>query len=104
MTLNDTLSTPAESTDRPSRRTDQERKALTAIINTWVGMAPIHYASAGVQVNAHFGVASVDSLTIGQVREASGTCRARSTRWPTPPPSGPDARRYIATLASTRRM
>ena len=55
---------------RPSRRTDPERKALTAIINTWVGMAPIHYASARAQVNAHFGVASVDSLTIGQVRDA----------------------------------
>ena len=25
-----------------SKRTDPERKALTAIINTWVGMAPIH--------------------------------------------------------------
>lgn len=55
---------------RPSRRSDPERKALTAIINTWVGMAPIHYASARSQVNAHFGVASVDSLTIGQVKEA----------------------------------
>lgn len=53
-----------------SKRTDPERKALTAIINTWVGMAPIHYASARAQVNAHFGVASVDALTIGQVRDA----------------------------------
>lgn len=33
-----------------SKRTDPERKALTAIINTWVGMAPIHYASARAQV------------------------------------------------------
>lgn len=55
---------------RPSRRSDPERKALTAIINTWVGIAPIHYASARAQVNAHFGVASVDALTIGQVKEA----------------------------------
>ena len=55
---------------RPSRRSDPERKALTAIINTWVGMAPVHYASARAQVNAHFGVASVDSLTIGQVKDA----------------------------------
>ncbi len=55
---------------RPSRRTDPERKALTAIINTWVGMAPIHYASARAQVNAHFGVASVDALTVAQVRDA----------------------------------
>ena len=55
---------------RPSRRSDPERKALTAIINTWVGMAPVHYASARSQLNAHFGVASVDALTIGQVRDA----------------------------------
>ena len=55
---------------RPSRRTDPERKALTAIINTWVGMAPVHYASARAQVNAHFGVASVDALTVAQVKEA----------------------------------
>lgn len=53
-----------------SRRSDPERKQLTAIINTWVGMAPIHYASARAQVNAHFGVASVDALTVAQVREA----------------------------------
>lgn len=55
---------------RPSRRTAPERKALTAIINTWVGMAPVHYASARAQVNAHFGVASVDHLTVAQVKEA----------------------------------
>lgn len=61
---------PIPEADRPSRRSDPERKALTAIINTWVGMAPIHYASARSQVNAHFGVASVDALTIGQVRDA----------------------------------
>lgn len=53
-----------------SKRSDPERKALTAIINTWVGMAPIHYASARAQVNAHFGVASVDALTVAQVKEA----------------------------------
>ncbi len=61
---------PIHDTSCPSRRSDPERKALTAIINTWVGMAPIHYASARAQVNAHFGVASVDSLTIGQVKDA----------------------------------
>ena len=43
-----------------SRRTDPERKALTAVISTWVGMAPIRYAAARAQVNAHFGVAGVD--------------------------------------------
>lgn len=60
-----------EQLDSPiSRRTDPERKALTAIINTWVSMAPVHYASARAQVNAHFGVASVDALTVAQVKEA----------------------------------
>ena len=53
-----------------SKRTDPERKALTSIINTWVGMAPVHYASARAQVNAHFGVTSVDALTVAQVKEA----------------------------------
>ena len=62
VTLNDT--------SHPSRRTDPERKALTSIINTWVGMAPVHYASARAQVNAHFGVTSVDALTVAQVKEA----------------------------------
>ena len=56
--------------DRLSRRTDPERKQLTAILNTWVGLAPIHYASARAQVNAHFGVTGVDGLTVAQVREA----------------------------------
>ena len=63
-------SLPSGDASRPSRRSDPERKALTAIINTWVSMAPIHYASARARVNAHFGVASVDALTIGQVRDA----------------------------------
>lgn len=62
---------PAPAAPSPlSKRTDPERKALTAIISTWVGMAPIHYANARAQVNAHFGVASVDALTIAQVKEA----------------------------------
>ncbi|MDE7065146.1 MAG: hypothetical protein K2O70_06700 [Desulfovibrionaceae bacterium] len=53
-----------------SKRSDPERKALTAIINTWVGMAPIHYANARAQVNAHFGVTGVDAMTVAQVKEA----------------------------------
>lgn len=61
---------PEQLTSPLSRRTDPERKQLTAIINTWVGMAPIHYAAARAQVNAHFGVASVDAMTVAQVKEA----------------------------------
>lgn len=64
------VSNPEQLASPLSRRTDPERKALTAIINTWVGMAPIHYATARVQVNSHFGVSSVDELTVKQVKEA----------------------------------
>lgn len=74
---------------RPSRRTDPERKALTAIINTWVGMAPIHYASARAQVNAHFGVASVDTLTVAQVKDAIRWVQGKIDALPTPPASAP---------------
>lgn len=74
---------------RPSRRTDPERKALTAIINTWVGMAPIHYASARAQVNAHFGVASVDALTVAQVKDAIRWVQGKIDTLPTLPASAP---------------
>lgn len=74
---------------RPSRRTDPERKALTAIINTWVGMAPIHYASARSQVNAHFGVASVDALTVAQVKDAIRWVQGKIDALPTLPASAP---------------
>ena len=73
------------SPDRPSRRTDPERKQLTAIINTWVSMAPIHYANARAQVNAHFGVASVDALTVAQVREAIAWVQAKIDALPPVP-------------------
>lgn len=68
-----------------SKRTDPERKALTAIINTWVGMAPVHYASARAQVNAHFGVASVDALTVAQVKEAIQWVQAKIDALPAVP-------------------
>lgn len=71
-----------------SKRTDPERKQLTAIINTWVGMAPIHYASARAQVNAHFGVTGVDKLTVEQVKEAIRWVQARIDALPAPAPAG----------------
>lgn len=82
--LADDMVLPA-SPDRPSRRTDPERKQLTAIINTWVSMAPIHYASARAQVNAHFGVASVDALSVAQVREAIAWVQAKIDALPPVP-------------------
>jgi hypothetical protein len=76
---------PCSNAGRPSRRSDPERKALTAIINTWVGMAPIHYASARAQVNAHFGVTSVDALTVAQVKEAIQWVQAKIDALPAVP-------------------
>ena len=80
------------STSEPSpisRRTDPERIALTAIINTWVGMAPIHYAVARAQVNAHFGVASVDAMTVAQVKEAIKYVQGRIDALPAAPAALP---------------
>ena len=62
-------------------------RRLTAIINTWVGMAPIHYASARAQVNAHFGVTSVDALTVAQVKEAIQWVQAKIDALPAVPVS-----------------
>ena len=70
-----------------SKRTDPERKQLTAVINTWVGMAPIHYASARAQVNAHFGVTGVDKLTVEQVKEAIRWVQAKIDALPAPAPA-----------------
>ena len=105
VTLNDT--------SRPSRRTDPERKALTSIINTWVGMAPVHYASARAQVNAHFGVTSVDALTVAQVKEAIQWVQAKidalsavpaPTRTPALPASNVYADRVKALTELERRF
>lgn len=74
-----------------SKRTDPERKALTAIINTWVGMAPIHYAAARAQVNAHFGVASVDAMTVAQVKEAVQYVQGKIDALPAAPAALPPA-------------
>ena len=82
----------AESAPSPiSKRTDPERKQLTAIINTWVGMAPIHYAAARAQVNAHFGVASVDALTVAQVKEAIQYVQGKIDALPAVPSALPAA-------------
>ena len=80
---------PAPAPSPISKRTDPERKALTAIINTWVGMAPIHYASARAQVSAHFGVASVDALTVAQVKDAIRWVQGKIDALPTLPASAP---------------
>ena len=80
---------PAPAPSPISKRTDPERKALTAIINTWVGMAPIHYASARAQVNAHFGVASVDALTVAQVKDAIRWVQAKIDALPAVPAPAP---------------
>ena len=83
--------TPAPEPSPLSRRTDPERKALTSIINTWVGMAPIHYAAARAQVNAHFGVTSVDALTVAQVKEAIQYVQGKIDALPAVPSALPAA-------------
>lgn len=82
---------PASAPSPLSRRTDPERKALTSIINTWVGMAPIHYAAARAQVNAHFGVTSVDALTVAQVKEAIQYVQGKIDALPAVPSALPAA-------------
>ncbi len=79
---------------RFSKRSDPERKSLTSIINTWVGLAPLHYAAARAQVNAHFGVSDVNQLTVAQVKEAISFVQAKIDALPPvkhtlelPPPS-----------------
>lgn len=88
--LADDIVLPAPTPSPLSRRSDPERKQLTAIINTWVGMAPIHYASARAQVNAHFGVASVDALTVTQVREAIRWVQGKIDSLPAAAPTRPE--------------
>lgn len=87
--LNAERSASASAPSPISKRTDPERKQLTAIINTWVGMAPIHYAAARAQVNAHFGVASVDAMTVAQVKEAIKYVQGRIDALPAAPAALP---------------
>ena len=60
-----------EPTTRLSKRGDPERKELHALVNTWVGCAPLHYAAANGIVNAYIGVKGVDEMTIEQVQTAT---------------------------------
>ena len=89
-----------------SKRTDPERKAITAIINTWVGMAPIHYAAARARVNAHFGAASADALTVAQVKEASKYMQGRIDALPAVPSAPPsiEDRRIPDAIAELREL
>lgn len=89
--LNAERSASASEPSPISKRTDPERKALTSIINTWVGMAPIHYAAARAQVNAHFGVTSVDALTVAQVKEAIQYVQGKIDALPAVPSALPAA-------------
>lgn len=97
---------PEQLTSPLSKRTDPERKQLTAIINTWVGMAPIHYAAARAQVNAHFGVASVDALTVAQVKEAIQYVQGKIDALPAAPSTPPaiEDRRIPNAIAELRKL
>lgn len=54
-------------------------------------MAPIHYAAARAQVNAHFGVASVDAMTVAQVKEAIQYVQGKIDALPPAPAALPPA-------------
>ena len=71
-----------DTTTRLSVRTDPERKELTAMVNAWVNSSPIGYAAARSVINAHFGVTSVDSLTVAQVKDAIEFVRAKIAEQP----------------------
>ena len=75
---------PEPAHPRPSKRTDPERKELAALVNAWVGCAPIHYAGAWDIVNSHFGVQHVDQLTVPQVKEACDRVRERIEQYAKP--------------------
>ena len=81
-----------EPTTRLSKRGDPERKELHALVNTWVGCAPLHYAAANGIVNAYIGVRSVDEMTIEQVQTAISFVQGKITEansLPAPIPAHP---------------
>ena len=82
-----THSHPAlDTTTRLSKRGDLERKELHALVNTWVGCAPLHYAAANGIVNAYIGVKGVDEMTVDQVREAITFARQKIIEAQAPQP------------------
>ncbi|WP_164561484.1 BRO-N domain-containing protein [Nitratidesulfovibrio vulgaris] len=75
----DVLEKLGESEARPRQRlaTKNERKPLVDLVKLWVSMAPIGYGPAFRQVNAAFGVASVEEMTTDMVLRATGWVQAR---------------------------
>lgn len=75
----DVLERLGESESRPQTRlaTKVERKPLVDLVKLWVSMAPIGYGPAFRQVNAAFGVSSVEEMTTDMVLRATGWVQAR---------------------------
>ena len=75
----DVLEKLGESEARPRQRlaTKNERKPLVDLVKLWVSLAPIGYGPAFRQVNAAFGVASVEEMTTDMVLRATGWVQAR---------------------------
>lgn len=75
----DVLEKLGESEARPRQRlaTKDERKPLVDLVKLWVSMAPIGYGPAFRQVNAAFGVASVEEMTTDMVLRATDWVQAR---------------------------
>ena len=87
----DSLDRPKATPSRLSTRSDAERKEFTAMINAWVNTAPIGYAVARSVVNAHFGVKSVDDLTVEQVKAAIAFVQGKIAEASQPQPALPAA-------------
>lgn len=69
-------------------------------------MAPIHYAAARARVNAHFGAASADALTVAQVKEAGKYMQGRIDALPAVPSAPPsiEDRRIPDAIAELREL
>lgn len=67
----------SEASSQPRLATKVERKPLVDLVKLWVSMAPIGYGPAFRQVNAAFGVASVEEMTTDMVLRATGWVQAR---------------------------
>lgn len=75
----DVLEKLGETEARPQNRlaTKIERRPLVDLVKLWVSMAPIGYGPAFRQVNAAFGVSSVEEMTTDMVLRATGWVQAR---------------------------
>lgn len=58
----------ASQLDAPS--TTKDRKPVSDMVNTWVGLAPVSYRDAWQMLKAHLGVDKADDITLVQIQPA----------------------------------